>query len=649
MKLGSLFSDGAVLQQLQPVMIWGETVSSTLVRAFINGQSGVCRSSVSGEFMLQLPPMEAGGPFELEIAVENHPGENVVLHDIYIGEVWLCSGQSNMQYCLGHRNHVPPVEDGVMSVSRLQEKEFIDTCCPDNELRFLTVPKIITGSREKYINAVWRGMDSMSAPEASAAGAWFAAELHKEFNVPVGLICCSWGGSIVEAWTSAGALRSNPDTRELIGKWEALKRNEVTWRDNDAVKALQLKGIAEPDCGSNGIEKEFASPEFDDSAWGTMKVPGSWIDQQIAGNGAIWVRKKFTLEADYTHEDLQIELGGIDKHDIVYINGTEIGRTGKGFEDQYWEVPRSYTIPGKLLHVGENTIAIRVFSFAFDGSFRPPEEAYFIHGSNVNIPLAGDWKVFVEYDRGRVFLPRLMSITSHTTPTLLFDSMIRPLLPFTIRGVLWYQGESNANKLDEAYLYKRQMETLVRDWRNHWENPDLPFIQVQLADYRKECDYDEFSPWAVLRDCQGKVCKSSSGVFMATALATGEIEDIHPQNKKEIGHRLAVNALHHVYNKDVLPGGPCCIKAGAENGKLRLFFQYADGMYLQDAPGKSFYLAGADGIYHPAETAVIEENTLLLSSTLVKDPQKVRYAWADNPNNILYNREYPAAAFECQI
>jgi sialate O-acetylesterase len=377
-----------------------------------------------------------------------------------------------------------------------------------------------------------------------------------------------------------------------------------------------------------------------------MKVPGSWIEQQIAGNGAIWVRKKFTLEADYSHEDLQIELGGIDKHDIVYINGTEVGRTGKGFEDQYWEVPRSYTIPGKLLHVGENTIAIRVFSFAFDGSFRPPEEAYFIHGSNVNIPLAGDWKVFVEYDRGRVFLPRLMSITSHTTPTLLFDSMIRPLLPFTIRGVLWYQGESNANKLDEAYLYKRQMETLVRDWRNHWENPDLPFIQVQLADYRKECDYDEFSPWAVLRDCQGKVCKSSSGVFMATALATGEIEDIHPQNKKEIGKRLAAAALHHVYGmSDILPSGPVYKSAQNDGGKLRISFDYADNMVLKDDAGKAFYLAGADKIYYPADHAVISGNELELSAKNVPEPYFVRYAWSDNPENILWNSQYPAEAF----
>ena len=648
MKLSSLFSDGAVLQQKQPIRVWGETRPRTMVQAEIAGKTAYARSSGSGEFLLHLPPLGAGGPFDLTVSVPEQPKETVVVHDVLIGEVWLCSGQSNMQYCLGSDWAVEPPPEGMEAVSRQQEREYLETICPAPEIRFITVPREANGCREKYFTGSWRPMTRENAPEASAAAAWFGGKLREKLQVPVGLICCAWGGSPIEAWTSPAALRSNPETRPQLEAWEAFRREKDTWSlDAGEAEQEQLSRIARPDRGNTGYARGWAEPGLDDSDWATMEIPGSWIRQGIAGDGAVWGRKKVTIPAAMAGQDLQLKLGGIDKHDIAYFNGVEIGRTGRGLETEFWNQPRCYRIPGELVRAGENTIAVRAFSFALDGAFTLSKRKYTVTGNGLEIPLAGIWKVQVEYDLGRIEPAPLPSFGIHDprTPGLLFDSLIRPLLPFAVRGVLWYQGENNTKTIEAARSYLSKMKTMIRDWRFHWELPDLPFIQVQLADFRSQESYDALSAWAELRHAQGRVCRTLPQVFMVTALTTGEDDDIHPQNKKEVGLRLAASALHHVYHQDVLPGGPVFVKALPEGAKLRVFFQYADGMELKDAPGKSFYLAGADGRYFPAETAEISGDSILLASGQVPEPLSVRYAWSDHPENILWNREYPAAAF----
>ena len=649
MKLGSIFSDGVVLQRNQPIRIWGESKPNSLIKAEIAGITGYAKTSGSGDFLLILPPMECGGPFELTVSVDNDNQESVTVSNVLIGEVWLCSGQSNMEYTLGSRWATSEIPEDVEPVSVQQTKEFIRSVCPADDIRFITIPMQVTGCSEKYIEAYWMSMTAENTPKASAAAAWFAAEIKKELNVPVGLICCAWGGSVIESWTSSNALRTNPDTREMLEYWENLQAQKNTW-SLDACPSPEelLHKFAQADRGNSGFAQGWANPELDDSTWGNMEIPGSWLDQKISGVGAIWVRKTVEIPSGMAGKELMLKTGAVDKHDVAYFNGVEIGRTGKEFETQYWNQPRCYKIPGELVKAGKNTIAVRAFSFAMWGGFQPPANAYILSGDGWDISLAGSWKVRVEYDLGNVTLPPQYGVKNPNTPGLKFESMIKPLLPMAIRGVLWYQGESNAYSLRAALTYQRKMEMMIKDWRWWFDSPDMPFIQVQLADYQSTVAYQEFSAWAALRNAQAAVCRSLPQVFMATALDTGEENDIHPQNKKEVGRRLAANALHNVYGREVLPCGPCCIKAEAENGKLRIFFQYADGMHLRDVPEKSFYLAGADGKYYPAESAVIEGDTLLLSSKSVKNPQTVRYAWADNPNNILYNKEYPAAAFEAK-
>ena len=644
MRLGTLFSDGAVLQRNKTVVLWGETLPGLMVEAEIAGQQAVAKSSASGDFRIHLPGLPAGGPYELKVHAPENEAECVTVHDVLIGEVWLCSGQSNMEYMLGS-DWAPKNEEksGSVEFNRQQEDEFIRKYCGRKDFRFITVPMKVTGCEEKYFIGSWKNMTADYAPQASAAGAWFGAALRSELNVPVGLICCSWGGSIVETWTSPAALRTNPDTKEMIDEWELLRGKKKSWNE-DGKPTMQCRH----DPGNQGFGQGWASPEFDDSAWRVMRIPGSWIEQQIAGNGAVWVRKSVEIPPELAGKDLILHTGAIDKHDIAYFNNVEIGRTGKDAETEYYNVPREYHIPGKLVKAGRNVIAIRAFSFLYDGAFSGRDTAYRLSAPDREIPLGGEWKAHAEFDWGKIKPALPSGVNNHNTPGLQYGSMIAPLLPFALRGVIWYQGESNAHTIDESREYQRKLETMIRDWRFHFDQGDFPFIQVQLADYRVERDYDPKSAWAILREAQRKVCHTLPEVYLATALDTGEANDIHPQDKKSVGLRLAAAALYRVYQRDVLPGGPEFWKVKAENGALRVFFHFAEGMELRGEPGRSFYLAGADGRYFPADHAEISRDSILLSSAKVKNPVSVRYAWADNPVNILYNRQYPAASFSSE-
>jgi len=650
MKLGSLFTHYAVLQRNIPVSIWGETLPNTLVRAQIDGNEAYTKSSRGGSFLLRLPPMDAGGPFELTVSLPDVPEESVTLKNILIGDVFLFSGQSNMQYTLGSRRAKELPEDGSEPVCVQQEKEFLNSIRDPETLRFITVPMKGTGCREPYFEGVWQTMTGENAPAASAVAAWFGLKLRDSLNIPIGLICCSWGGSSVETWISPASLKMLPETRDSILRWEELKQKAAPWTSSKETNTdALLREFTSPNRQNKGFELGWAETGWDDSDWGSMTIPGSWINQCIAGNGAVWVRKKIHIPPELAGKDLLLRLGAIDKQDTTYFNGVQIGRSGKDWDLDFFDKPRSYKVPGSLVQAGENTLAVRAYSFAWDGSFMPPENAYSLQGPDFSLPLAGEWKAKAEIDFGIVsFLPFGLDIPN--TPGLLFDAMIRPLLPASIRGVVWYQGETNAGNVPRAKSYLAKMETLIRDWRFHFEQPDLPFFHVQLADYMHPADFDPFSSWAILRDVQLKVCRKLPEVYLATALDTGEENDIHPQNKKDVGFRLAASALHHLYGRsDILPCGPEFREAKPEGGALRVFFLHADGMNLRGKPGRSFFLAGENRKFYPADKAEISGDSILLSSEMVKAPRYVRYAWSNNPVSILFNADFPAASFSSEM
>ncbi len=652
LQLASIFQSGAVFQQQKTIPVWGKTEPLSMLSAEFCGQKIYGKSSAAGDFMLRFGAVEAGGPFVLKVCNDT-TGENIVLEDILIGEVWLASGQSNMAYRLNDSNFAIPIppEEIPSHPARVQEREFCSSIQNGDKFRFINIPQVASGEVETSFNAKWQYMTADNAPFCSAVGAWFGKYIQEKLNVPVGIILSAWGGTIAEAWTSRSGLMSNPDTVPLVQKWDEM-RNQSSCADENAKSNVPVAFSDFADPGNRGFDMGFANLDFDDSQWMPFNVPGSWIRQKIAGNGAIWARKTFYLSAAQAEKDFVVKFGAIDKTDITYCNGVEVGRMGEGLDTSCYNVARNYKIPANLLRVGKNVIAVRAYSFAYDGAFCGRSSDFKLESADGKdcIAINGTWNAVAEVDFGIANTNAMMNYGAGNanTPSILFDSMINPLIPYAMRGVIWYQGESNAKCMADSYMYYAKLKTLINDWRYYWAQGDFPFIQVQLAGWQ-DADYpvNEFSAWALLRDIQRKLCDDMPNVYMASAVDIGDADDIHPKDKKSVGFRLAVNALYNVYRcRDVVPAGPLYCGCEAENGKMRIKFKYNNGLTLKDDQPMSFVIAGTDLSFKIADKVEIDGDSLLVSSAAVPFPAAVRYAWGSNPANSLYNGAgLPASPF----
>ena len=655
MKLNSLFQNGAVFQRHKNIPVWGKAIPSHLLKAEFGGTVSWARSSASGDFTFFLPPFEAGGPYTLTI-IDTESNETVTVSDILVGEVWLASGQSNMSYMLESDWALDVSVKREDKTSYKQLQEFIASTSKATDLRFFKVAQCASGCRETEAVGQWHSMADKEASQCSAVAAWFGKYIHECLGIPVGLIVTAWGGTIAEAWTSPEALMTNPDTALLVNQLETRMRDEEAWEANS--KESTTARLSKPDPGNEGFGKGWAAPEFNDADWKRMQIPGSWKQQGIAGNGAIWVRRKVSIPQAWDGKELVLRTGGIDKHDTAYFNGVEIGRTGTGLEVNWFCVPREYTIPAELVHAGENTIAIRAFSFLWEGAFWGGDNAYVLalKGTDETIPIAGEWVALAEFDWGNLSMNNLQPISfgrdNPNTPGILFDAMLYPLLPYAIQGAIWYQGETNAPTLEASRQYLAKLKTMITDWRFHFRQGNFPFIQVQLANYHDPVEFDKASPWALLREAQRLVCNALPEVYMASAIDIGESVDIHPQDKKSVGKRLADNALTNVYGLPGLPSGPLYRGFRRELNRIRLFFDHADGLCIkQDSihdadASRGFILIEADGNAVPADSVVVEGNTIVVSSAKCAEPVGVKYAWADNPPSTIYNSaSLPASTF----
>lgn len=647
MKLASIFQNGAILQRDAVIPVWGNTLPGTLVIGTFNGATVYSRSSSTGEFMLFFPPQPAGGPYVLEIFADE---EKIILSDILVGEVWLASGQSNMQYQLNsdHRADKSSVEE---PLSRQQEKDFFSSIDDPGQLRYFTVPRIASSCEERATGGVWKHVD----PECSAVAAWFALYIQKNLNVPVGIISSNWGGTIAEAWMSPSALASNPLTKELLEKYHASHLREINYRSCDSnTPANKLAAVLRPDGENLGIKDHFHTAAFNDNSWTPMQVPGSWIIQDIAGNGAVWIRRTIKLPESWVGKELHFCASGIDKQDITYANGVEIGRTGSGASMTTYNTQRCYTIPAEIVSSTELSIAVRGYSACYDGGFNG---SWYIENpdSEEKIDISGTWKACCELDIGRVS-PKREAVTfgpgNPNTPSILFDSMIRPVIPYAIGGALWYQGESNALTPQYGREYVDIMKSLIADWRYHWQKPELPFVLVQLAGYGLRKAFSRHAPWAYLRESQRKLVDSGNGVYMATAIDCGEETDIHPQDKESVGFRLAMCVLNKVFKiNNIVSGGPELLRAEQEApGTVRLDFARASGLRLVDDEEQSFYISGDGREFYPAEQVTIDGASVVIHTAKLDKVKCVRYAWADFPVNTLYNGDgFPASSFDVEL
>lgn len=632
--LAPVFTDHMVLQQGLPVPIWGTAAPEAAISVTFGKQRLSARADLQGQWKLALAPLAASPePAELVVtaATPGQPETRLICRDVLVGEVWIASGQSNMEWTVALSNH------GSQEIAAANY----------HEIRLFTVPKRIALEPKTDIpgGLGWRVCQPDTIGEFSAVAYFFGRELHRRLKggVPIGLINSSYGGTPAEAWTSRDALLAEPGTRDLV---ENMERTMVEQQHHQAEYQAKLQALENGirDNANLGLACGWAGPEEpacpEQGGWKDMPIPSKWQTRGLNFSGILWFRKVVDVPAPWAGKDLQLSIGATDKSDVTYFNGTQVGSLTMQERQDAWSVYRTYTVPGKLVRAGRNMIAVRVHSDKYDGGMTGPVAALHLScptsSATAPLPLDGIWRYAVEANYGLVDIPMVpLGPDNPNTPCCLFNGMITPVLPYALRGAIWYQGCSNVGR---APQHRILFPTLIRDWRRRWGQENLPFNFVQLANYLGTFDHPTDSQWAELRETQTQTL-SVPHTGMAVTIDIGEANDIHPRNKQDVGLRLALSALHQTYgHQDVVPSGPRFRAAQCEGAKMRLAFDHAAGGLVCRGPEvQGFAVAGADGKYVWAQAAIAGD-TVVVSSPAVPKPQRVRYAWADNPLCNLYNQ-----------
>ncbi len=615
--LHPLYTDHVVLQRDAPVPIWGWAEPGRRIKVALAGQSVETTADVRGKWSARLGPYPAGGPHTLAVTGP----ESVEVKDILVGDVWLCSGQSNMEW---------PVD-----AADRPEKEIAAADHP--RIRLFTVPKKTALAPTETVDARWEVCSPETVGRFSAVGYFFGRDLQRDLDVPVGLINSSWGGTVAEAWTGAEALDTMDDFKKAVAQIRAERddQGKPPVRFDEAMAAWWKKN----DPGS-ADRPAWSDPTFDADGWKTMELPGQWEGRGMADfDGLAWFRKEFPLPDDWAGKELTLSLGPIDDRDTTWVNGVEVGHMNE------WNAKRVYKVPAGLARAGRNVVAVRVLDTSGNGGFVGSREDLRLARDGAEpIALAGDWKYKASTPMGDLSTPPEPSGSNPNRVTVLYNGMIAPLGPFPIKGAIWYQGESNASR---AAQYRRLLPTLIRDWRAQFGVGDFPFLVVQLANFMDRKPEPAESGWAELREAQFLATKVLPRVAVASAIDIGDAEDIHPRNKQEVGRRLALDALAIAYGKDVESSGPVFQEMKAEGNVVRLTFDHVGGGLVARGGDrlKGFAVAGEDGKFARAD-ATVEGDAVIVSSPKVEKPRAVRYAWADNPECNLYNQAgLPAVPF----
>ena len=623
-KLPSVFSDHMVFQQKTKAAVWGKadpgkaiTISTTWSRARYTS-----KADERGDWKILVATPSYGGPYAMTIS----DGEPLILMNILIGEVWLCSGQSNMEMPLGGWGKI-----------NNYEQEIADAKYP--EIRLLQVDHVTSNiplADAAVANSGWKPCIPQYVAEFSSVAYFFAREIYNKTKVPIGLIHTSWGGTIAEAWMSGATLKTIPDFVEAVNKIEN-EGKQVTGQGYEQQLADWQKLVIEKDSGMVQGKPAWAAGSKDVSSWKTMTLPTEWEQAGMPGfDGVVWFRKNITIPQAWAGKELTIKLGTIDDNDITFLDGEKIGET------EGYNKPRSYTIPADKVKAGTFALVVRVFDGSGGGGIYGDKQVLsVVSEGGAHFSLDGAW----QYKAGLNLKDIAPSPASNKGPnraTVLYNAMIHPFLQFPVKGAIWYQGESNAGR---AHQYRTLFPAMIKDWRKQWGLGDFPFYFVQLANFMQVDATPVPSAWAELRDAQrGTLSLPNTG--MAVAIDIGDAKDIHPKNKQEVGKRLALIALAKTYGVKVPYTGPVYQSAKTESGTIKLSFSTAEGLKTSDGAGlKGFAIAGADQKFHWAK-AEIKENQIVVSSREVPNPVAVRYAWSNNPDcNLVSNAGLPASPF----
>ncbi|TKB95726.1 sialate O-acetylesterase [Pedobacter cryophilus] len=617
-KLPALVSDSMVLQRDIPLNIWGWASPNEKVKVKFQGKSYNSIANVKGKWQVKLPALKAGGPFEMYFKGKNE----IVLKGILIGDVWLCSGQSNMVHQMGIHNVT-------------YEKDIAEANFP--EIRQFWVPTAtnMNGPEMDVKKSGWKPANPKNVENFSAVAYFFARDIHQKHGVPIGIINSSVGGTPIEAWTSEEGFKDFPAIQAIISK----NRDTTYLNSLKPTRNLQNSPKQDPDKGLTESTKWF-DVAYKPVGWKSINIPGYWEDQGIKDlNGVVWYRREIEIPDSLLSKPGKLHMGRIVDADRVYINGKEVGNT------TYLYPQRRYSFSKDLFKKGKNIIVIRVENSNGKGGF-VPDKPYYIAIGTQKIDLKGTW----DYKVGQVFIPLEgrrgpMGISEQNQPTALYNAMIAPFINYKVKGVLWYQGESNSGS---GKGYEKLLSSLISDWRTKFSQPQMPFYYVQLPNFGDANYLPTESGWALLRESTFKALKIPN-TGMAVAIDLGEWNDIHPDNKKGVGDRLALIARHYNYGeKDLIYSGPLYESATIVDKKIVINFNHiGSGLISNDGQELAeFAIAGVDKKFVWAKAKIVG-NKVEVWSDHVPEPKYVRYAWADNPvNPNLYNKEnLPASPF----
>ena len=596
--LPAMFGDNMVLQRERVVPVFGsanpgEKVSVTFGEQKVSGVAGA-----DGQWKVSLASMPAGGPLTMTVAGTN----TITLANVLIGDVWICSGQSNMAFAL------EGAENGK------QEVQTAD----DAGLRLFAGSYTSMVSPQRDCAGEWAVCSPAAARNFSAVAYFFGQKLRRELKVPVGLVVSAMGGTAIEPWLSRQSLTLDPGLKYL---------------QDDLDKAIAAYPAPADDRG-------WESPDFADSAWKDLTQPVEWKDAHLNGDdflcGAMWLRKEVQIPQDWAGKDLALRFGPIDDGDVAFFNGQKVGVSALSVNTpDVWKTPRNYTVPANLVKAGRAVLAVRITNVLGQGgivgtpqqmSLAPVQDA-----GAASLPLAGAWKYQIQ-----VRWPSANLVTS------LHNGMIAPWSGCGIRGAIWYQGEANAGN---GAAYRSLLPALIKGWRQEWNQGDFPFLVVQLPGFGAATTQPSESSWAELREAQFLTASSVPQTGLAVIIDLGEAKNIHPIKKLPVGERLALVAMHMAYGMDVPNFGPVYRSMTVQGNRIRLAFDHAQGLRAAGGPLTGFAVAGKDGKFVWAD-ATLDRQDVVVHSDAVAEPVAVRYAWADNPAGNLYNQmDLPAGPF----
>ncbi|OXA81098.1 sialate O-acetylesterase [Flavobacterium sp. 270] len=606
--LPGFVSDGMVLQRDAKLPIWGWADSGEKITVRFQKQVKTAITGKDGKWHLNLDPVSSGGPYTIEFLGKN----KIEVKNVLVGDVFLATGQSNMEFT-------------TYSVTNSRD-EILKANFPD--IHFFRAALNVANQPIDTLKGDWKEVSPETVGDFSGVAYFFARELYQKKKIPIGVIVTAWGGSPIEPWIRAEDLQRFPEFQnELLN----LKTGR-DWHSTFIQYESDMKSFHESNLGvKNGVNLTV----YNDDEWESVEFPFDLKALEIADNygGNVWIRKRFDLNESFNSNlKSTLFLGKINGNVNLYINGNEITKSEKKEDGTY------FIIPENVLQQTNNQIALK-FLEIWGGNIGEMGQTVFIQNESSKMNITGNWKF-----NSKIEMKIPDYVSSNTTPSTIYNAMIAPLIPFAIKGVIWYQGESN---VDRAKQYQTLFPALIEGWRKQWKS-DFPFLFVQLAGFMEDKKEPSDYKWAALREAQQTTLKLPK-TGMAVAIDLGEKNDIHPKNKQDVGKRLALAAEKVVYgNTEIVDSGPTFKSFSVDNGKIRIQFEnFGSGLLLKDKYGyvRGFSIAGNDKIFKWAK-GFQEGNNIILYNDEIENPTAVRYDWGNSPDGNLYNQVgLPAVPF----